>query len=242
MIVLHRHRLIFLKTRKTAGTSIEIYLGRFRDATDIVTPIYPPVEGHRGQNYKGSFNPFRDSRVQDAQDNRARTFLSIIRSRQRYFNHMTAADAMRRLPSEVWNGYLKVAVERNPWDKVVSMYHMLNSSGGRITLDEVIDRALPLNWPAYADPVTEQILVDKVLRYETLSQDLADVFASVGIPFDGDLGIAAKSEPGHTRRPVRFTPQQLGRIERRFAKEIAFMGYKFADSRAASSRQHAESP
>ncbi len=39
MIVNHRHKFIFLKTRKTAGRSIEIALSQFCDSNDIITPI-----------------------------------------------------------------------------------------------------------------------------------------------------------------------------------------------------------
>ncbi len=39
MILSHKHRFIFLKTRKTAGTSIEIALSKFCDNNDIITRI-----------------------------------------------------------------------------------------------------------------------------------------------------------------------------------------------------------
>ena len=47
MIVLHKQELIFLKTRKVAGTSFEIALSSFADETSIVTPISPEHEEHR---------------------------------------------------------------------------------------------------------------------------------------------------------------------------------------------------
>jgi hypothetical protein len=39
MIINHRYKFIFLKTRKTAGTSIESALSQFCDSNDIITPI-----------------------------------------------------------------------------------------------------------------------------------------------------------------------------------------------------------
>jgi len=39
MIILHIHKFIFIKTRKTAGTSIEIFLSQFCGKDDILTPI-----------------------------------------------------------------------------------------------------------------------------------------------------------------------------------------------------------
>jgi hypothetical protein len=39
MIISHEHKFILLKTRKTAGTSIEIALSRFCGDDDVITPI-----------------------------------------------------------------------------------------------------------------------------------------------------------------------------------------------------------
>ena len=39
MIISHKYKFIFIKTRKTAGTSMEIYLSQYCDDNDIVTPI-----------------------------------------------------------------------------------------------------------------------------------------------------------------------------------------------------------
>ena len=40
----HRHRFVFLKPRKAAGTSVEIALSRDCGPDDIVTPLWEPDE------------------------------------------------------------------------------------------------------------------------------------------------------------------------------------------------------
>ena len=47
MIASHRHRFIFLKTRKTAGTSVEIALSKVCGPDDIITEISPEDEALR---------------------------------------------------------------------------------------------------------------------------------------------------------------------------------------------------
>jgi hypothetical protein len=44
MLASFEHNFLFIKTRKTAGTSLEIELSRHCGAADIVTPISPEDE------------------------------------------------------------------------------------------------------------------------------------------------------------------------------------------------------
>ncbi len=57
MILSHKNRFIFIKTRKTAGTSIEAYLRNFLGENDIATPFGK----FKGQNLQSIYNPFIDS-------------------------------------------------------------------------------------------------------------------------------------------------------------------------------------
>ena len=39
MLISHRHKFIFLKTQKTAGTSLEIALSAFLSKQDVIAPL-----------------------------------------------------------------------------------------------------------------------------------------------------------------------------------------------------------
>ena len=229
MILSHKYKFIFIKTAKTAGTSIEVFLSKHCGPQDIVTPIMPRVEGHQPRNYEGFINPIPEILA------RPTKFFSALHqtmtSRTKFYNHMPAREVKQRVPADVWNTYFKFCVERNPWDKVLSHYNMHAArEGSRLSLDEYLARGrLPVNDFRYMDRSREKIIVDRIIRYENLLVELGEVFAELKIPFGGNLGVAAKSEYRTDRRPYKevFSDQQRQIVEKAFAKEIGLHGYRF---------------
>ena len=109
MIVSHEHRFIFLKTRKTAGTSVEIALSRICGPDDIITPITETDEQLR--KAAGGRPPQHYTAPPLEIEGRA---------------HMPASAVRRIVGTDVWESYFKFAIERNPWDAVVSLYYWRN--------------------------------------------------------------------------------------------------------------------
>ena len=226
MIISHKYELIFIKTKKTAGTSIEVLLSQYCGPNDIVTPIHPHVEPHVPRNYRGLFNPIPEmmlkirSPVATAKD---------LAKRKRFFNHMPASLVKARISRRVWNNYYKFCVERNPWDKCVSHYYMKKGRCNKnLTFDEYISRGeFPINWPLYCDS-NGQIIVDQVVYYERLEEELGELFSQLGIPFAG-LGVRAKSEyrPQSADYRTLFTERQRLIVEEAFRREIELHGYSF---------------
>jgi hypothetical protein len=229
MILSHKYEFIFIKTAKAAGTSIEVFLSKHCGPSDVLTPIEPPIEGHEPRNYEGFINPFPE--ILERPDKLFSALRHSMISREKFYRHMPAVEVKRRVPHDIWNSYLKFCVERNPWDKVLSHYYMRAArEGGSLTLDEYLARGrFPINYFRYTDRSKAKIIVDRILRYENLNAELSDVFSQLNIPFDGTLGVTAKSEYRKDRRPYQqvFNNEQRRIVEKAFAKEIELLGYRF---------------
>jgi Sulfotransferase family len=202
MVISHKYKFIFIKTGKTAGTSIEVFLSSVCASADILTPIYPHVEPHLPRNHEG------------------------------FYNRMSAHEIRSIVGYKIWNEYFKFCVERNPWDKTVSYYHMAKAKyGSDLTMNEYLKTGeLPINYLRYTeknDP--RKIIVDQVVLYEDLIQGLQDVFNRIGIPFSGSIGVNAKSEYRKERRPYQeiFTSEQATFIRQAYLPEIELHGYKY---------------
>lgn len=200
MIVSHKYRFIFIKTYKTAGTSLEVCLSEVCGDGDVFTEIFPPVEPHRPRNFDG------------------------------FYNHMSAREIRSRVGADIWASYFKFCVERNPWDKVLSFYWMEKCrSSEPLTLDDFLQRdQIGLNWGLYADDDLGGPVVDQVVRYESLSEELDSLFKTLNVPWVG-LGVNAKSEYRQDRRCYRdvLTEPQAEIVKRRFEREISFHGYRY---------------
>jgi len=221
MIISHEHRFVFVKTRKTAGTSVEVFLSKLAGDDAVVTPIWPKVEGHVARNYVVLDNPLR-ARVLQA---RQRKLAGDSRERAAYFNHIGARNIRKRLGRRRWNSYYKFCFERNPWEKVVSEYFWRIGNGKEH--GDLRDFVMRGDFPADFDKYSidgKTIGVDFVGRHERLTDDLDVVLAHLGLSVDASL----TREKGNYRpgdAEVVFDDEMSRRVEAVFSREISAFGY-----------------
>ncbi|MDC0338334.1 sulfotransferase family 2 domain-containing protein [Flavobacteriales bacterium] len=123
MILSHKHKFIFLRTKKTAGSSLEIHLSQYCGDNDVITiddseaEIMKKERGVFSRNYQ---LPILEYRLSDWKI-LLRT-LSKKNIRHKYSNHMSASDLKKVLPKKIWDSYFIFCFERNPYEKAVSAY------------------------------------------------------------------------------------------------------------------------
>lgn len=233
MIISHKYKFIFIKTVKTAGTSIQVFLSQHCGIDDIVTPVDRAENRYSPRNYRGLFNPLPDLVEQPATIKNMKKILSRFIKARKFQSHIPASKVKARIPEKIWKEYFKFCVERNPWDKVLSHYYFVakryKGYNKNMPFDEYISLGeLPYNYPKYTDRNGE-IIVDRVIKYENLMTELTDVFSFLGIPFDGTLNANEKSHYRNDQRPYQeiYTKEQREIIQRLFDCEILMHGYTF---------------
>jgi hypothetical protein len=155
--------------------------------------------------------------------------------------HVFARDMRAFVDPAVWNAYLKFAFVRNPWDRLVSWYHMCvqNESPNRFsqyvkdnapTFSDFVTKTITgiaerttWNQLDYVTDATGEVIVDFIGRYERLGDDLAAVTARLGVAFD--LPHVNRSRRGDYREYYTAATAEI--VARRFARDIEHFGYRF---------------
>jgi len=230
MIISHTHKFIFIKSLKTAGTSIEAALSNHCCGNDVVVPIND--FGHNRDPDGGFVH-----RAMNADD-----FYRKIGQ------HVDAATIKAREPAEVWDSYLKFSIVRNPWDRALSyffwekrrdpsirphkrFYHYLGVPFNEFEVikdhfsEFIKSRTLENNDRFYI--IDSKPCVDFVIRYEHLEEDFNEVCKR--------LGISAYSIP-HLKTGIRKKSRHFTDYYDNITKKIVaelhrsdlnFFGYKF---------------
>ena len=162
MIVNHKYKFIFIKSFKTASTSLEIALSKFCDKNDIITPIVIQDEKIRQklnfnspQNYKG------------------------------FEEHMTALEVKNKLDAEIFNNYFKFIVVRNPFEQIISAYYWHNESKKK-ERKFLFFRKKPLSFNKFFKRKAQHIFYDEINRYTDNGKVIIDGFIKYE-NFENDL-------------------------------------------------------
>ncbi|MEQ8514916.1 MAG: hypothetical protein RIC38_04870 [Chromatocurvus sp.] len=229
MIISHRYRFIFIKTHKTAGSSLEMGLGPLCGEDDIISHMETNLDTGVPRNY------LPDTPLGRAYGRNRWVRKLVPRHSPRlgayYYEHMPAWRVRELVGEATWDAYFTFCIERNPWDKLVSYYLWKRDGQSRAMppfKSWVMGRPhrLPLDAALYM--ADETPLVDRVFDYRELDSALRELGARTGLPLPAVLpgektGIARDRAPW----PSYYDEESRQRVADLFRREIALMGYRF---------------
>jgi len=213
-MISHKHKCIFVEVPKTGSSSIRALVG---------SPSKPHLNicqiRYDLQHYWTNSGGFRNRLMSGA------------------YQLLPEASRMAR-GRKMFESYFKFGFVRNPWDRVVSLYHRREGLELRnvMTFEDFVDwikyssstciHPMPhtnqLDW--FVDPHGE-LLVDFIGKFEALSEDWKIVASRLGLPEKLPHRNRNPGEKGHYTEYYSQRTRDL--IARKFCVDIERFEYKF---------------
>lgn len=219
MIINHSHKFVFVHVPKTAGTAVSTMLRELTTYKDLEIGT-----GQLGQALQATYGR-RFGLVKHAQ-----------------------AFRIRRVMGEAdWAAYFKFGFARNPFSRLLSIYHFL-SSWDKLPESEACELAKfdgfeeflasdhwirnggpsgiyqpQTSWlTARGDPT--KLIVDFVGRQETLAEDMDRIAERIGGGVSFDTGHKANVTPSY-RKKIEWTETNVNRVVDRYRHDFKLLGY-----------------
>lgn len=216
MIISHRYRFIFLRTEKTASTSLTAALREALGEDALHAGLKRPAWAKYSPIHHGALK---------------RNFPDLFGLHP----HATARQVRRLLGPEIFDSYFKFAVERNPWERQVSLYFHREWKKGNTSPD--FDRDMRSvfyrnteyvrlnNWSVYASGA--HVAADRVLRYERLEDELAGLCETLSLPAPLSLPKLRNYAADRAHYSSFYSDESRKLVAGWYAKEIEAFGYRF---------------
>ena len=248
MIISYRHKFIFIKGRKVAGTSLEAVLSSICGPDDIITPITPIDEQRRMNDYFAHLQNYGADEVKLANyiallpSLSSNGFKGVKPPKGIYQRHMSLRDVIDKFGSipEDWRVF---AIERCPYRKVISRANMdlefqdyIKSGTSMVSdvnvLKEQITQVIESgrlttvkNIDLYRND--KDIINVELLKCENIEYDLAKMMSLLGVSDYPSLprfkaGVSSNNYP----LDVIFSPKQLRQVNTFLYEEFKQFGYE----------------
>lgn len=155
--------------------------------------------------------------------------------------HLFASELRNYLPKQTWDSYYKFAFIRNPWERLVSWYHMCVQNPTNEFMRYVVEiaptfddfivkctsglaRKTTFNQTDYISDDRGNIFVDFIGRYENLSKDFKQISKKLNL-MRSELPHINPSKHKNYRKYYNKKTEAI--VRERFAKDIKNFEYKF---------------
>lgn len=225
MIISHSRKFIFIKSAKTAGTSLEAALSNYCSGGDVVTPL-------------GDYEFNRDETGR---------WVHRAMNSEGFEQHEWGARIRDKVGLDVWSDYFKFSIARNPWDRVVSLFTWKSRNDPCHTPGSAFADDAPGSEERLADIrekfarfvrggwqtndrfyiIDGQCCVDLVIRYESLAEDTLEVCRRLGIPAIELPRLKSGFKPGKFHYSQYYDAESRAIVAERHGTDIRLFGYEF---------------
>jgi Sulfotransferase family len=226
VLVCHPHRFIYMKTHKTASTSVEMYFERWcmpeaaRSGSEAVAETVSAL-GVVGSRRTGK------------------------KTGDTWVNHMPAARVRALLGEETWARYFKFTTVRNPFAQVLSNFFWLKhrskpADDGEFAAARRDFARFVRGWPLIGRRwsndldivgIDGTVAMDRLVRFERLAEELPEVCAGLGLPWQPEAMVVTKRARGDGRRYATadyYTPELVAIVRREFDWLFSRVDYHLA--------------
>lgn len=206
MIICHKYKFIYIKSMKTAGTSLEIALASFCDENDIISTDEDVEEklkkklSRGGQNnlYKIPRVSYRNLKHNIFQliklilikfgikfDHKVR-FINFL-NKEKFYSHIPAKNVKRMISKNIWDSYYKFTIIRDPVDQIISYYYWCNKSEAersKNSFEVFVKENSKEFFSKQKDIYTfeNKIIVDKCIIFENFEDELNELSKKLKLP------------------------------------------------------------
>ena len=212
MIISHKHKFIYIRSQKTASTSIDVFFAYYcGDDNDVITEMldfdeYKLPYWCKAKNYRHLSN-----------------------------SHVPAYMIKDFIGDDRWGEYYKLTSIRNPLDKMLSCYFWWRREPDLGPLVRPLDYSfsawimaydfndkLPIFHESYYK-IDDEIICDDYIRYESLERDLERICEVLGV---GYIPTCLMHYKKTEREDVDITVLAKDKIRRMFKQELIDLDYK----------------
>jgi len=218
-LVSHRYNFIYIKNKKVAGTSVEAFFEKY-----CVDPKKKIKYTHSTTVKKSKFGIVGNR---------------WTRHKGKWYGHQNAANIKRNLGEKKFDKYFKFCVVRNPWDRMVSLYHWNTRNRNRKRFTQFIKKIhkelrnktvapIYLCYDLYS--INNKSVCDDYIKFENLEEGIIRVCKKLGIT---DYNVKelphfkknSKKEKTHYREYYNEETKQI--VAKLHEEEIKLFGYEF---------------
>jgi len=228
MIISHRYKFIYIKTEKTASTSLAYFFRRIAEASGTVH-FASPSNKRRIIKEHGS--------LEHASFGQAKgMFRRNLPTWHGLHGHASASQIRSYIGHELFDQYTIITSERNPWDRQVSLFSHRIQNNIKFEITD-FDRCMKStaynlthynrirNWDLYT--LDGEVCADFVIRFESLQDDLEQVLEQLGIdPRKHLLEHRRKRSQAFNYRDL-YSDESRDLIHKWHADEIKYFNYTF---------------